>query len=279
MPQNQKLTLLKKYFKEQPSVVMAFLFGSRAQGIERKSSDWDIGIYLKESKDIDKIKNKIWEDVEDILEKEVDLILLNESPSLISSRIIREGIPLAIKNRNIFLDFLIRITEEAEYFRDFFHDYYKIYQRSASLNEIDKARLEKIVVFIESEIIYFSKFKKISFDEYEKEHSIRGELERWIENLMNSTLDMSKIILASEKKPIPETYKKIVLEASMFFGFEKEFSDRLSEWMRLRNILAHEYLDIRWKDISDFLKNGKPYLEKFLRQVKKVSENGKNNSV
>jgi predicted nucleotidyltransferase len=37
---------LRTYFEREPSVVMAFLFGSRVKGIERMGSDWDIGIYL-----------------------------------------------------------------------------------------------------------------------------------------------------------------------------------------------------------------------------------------
>ena len=197
-------------------------------------------------------------------------VILNESPSLLSSRIIREGIPLLVRDRGLFLDFLIRTTEEAEYFRNFYNDYYQIYQRSASLNEIDKARLQRIIIFLENEMKYFTKFKKISFNEYEKDHSTRGELERWIENLMNSTLDISKIILASERKPVPETYKKIVLKAVMFLRLDDEFGDKFSKWIKLRNILAHEYLDIRWKDINDFLKNGEPYLKRFLDKIKKI---------
>jgi len=44
--------------------------------------------------------------------------------------------------------------------------------------------------------------------------------------------------------------------------------------VELRNILVHEYLDIRWGKISDFLKNGRPYLEEFLSRIKNFLESG-----
>ena len=45
---SKKIKLLKDYFKKNPLVIMAFVFGSQAQKLERKISDWDIAIWLKE---------------------------------------------------------------------------------------------------------------------------------------------------------------------------------------------------------------------------------------
>ena len=45
----------------------------------------------------------------------------------------------------------------------------------------------------------------------------------------------------------------------------KEYFER---WIKLRNIVTNEYLDIKWKRISDFIKNSKPHLQKFINAVK-----------
>lgn len=45
--QVSNISMLKKYFKENDFVVLAFLFGSRAKKLQRKISDWDIGVYFK----------------------------------------------------------------------------------------------------------------------------------------------------------------------------------------------------------------------------------------
>lgn len=270
---NKKIKLLKDYLNSEDSIILAFLFGSQANNLSHKSSDWDIGIYLKlkESQDTE-IFDEIWAKVEEILDSEVDLILLNDAPPLLVSRIIREGLPLVIKDRKFYLDFLLKITEEAEFFLRFFDDYYKIYQRAKSLNEIDKARLEKIIIFLENSIKEFSEFKNLTFKEYQKDIFKRRNVERWIENIMNSVLDISKIILAGEKREIPETYRKIILKLSLELNFDDDIQKNLSKWVELRNILAHEYLEIRWQKIENFLYNAKTYLEEFLRSVKKFLE-------
>ena len=51
-------------------------------------------------------------------------------------------------------------------------------------------------------------------------------------------------------------------------GFSKEVTEALSEWVRLRNIIAHEYLDIRWASIEKFIREAAPLYRDFLAQVK-----------
>lgn len=263
----KKIRELKNYFKKDPEVVLAFVFGSQAENLEREFSDWDIAVYLKKTNF--KKANKIWSDLVDILGKEVDLVCLNQAPPILASKIIREGIPLKIGDRKFFLNYFLEITEKADYFINFSRDYYQIYQRAKSLSEIDKARLRKILIFLENSLKEFEKFKKINFEEYAKNIEKRRNIERWVENLMNSVLDISKIILASQKKALPDTYKKIILETSLLFKFNGRTREKFSEWIELRNIIAHEYLEVLWERISHFVKEAKPYLEKFLKKAEK----------
>ncbi len=83
-------------------------------------------------------------------------------------------------------------------------------------------------------------------------------------------LDISKIILANRKKPLPDTYKKIVTEMAILIGLNKKEQKKFSEWVFLRNIIAHEYLEILWERINPFLKEAKPYLKKFLKKTKNL---------
>ena len=52
-----------------------------------------------------------------------------------------------------------------------------------------------------------------------------------------------------EALKLPDTYREIVASVSLVTGFMKEDMERLSAWVRLGNIISHEYLDIRWKII------------------------------
>jgi uncharacterized protein YutE (UPF0331/DUF86 family) len=111
----------------------------------------------------------------------------------------------------------------------------------------------------------------MTFRDYSEDIFKRRNVGRWIENLMNSVLDICKIILASKKRPLPDTYRKIFLETSLILGLGKKFRERFSDWIILRNIIAHEYLEVLWNKIEDFLKNATPYLERFLKKSEKIS--------
>jgi len=43
---------------------------------------------------------------------------------------------------------------------------------------------------------------------------------------------------------------------------------KLSRWVSLRNIISHEYLDIRWTSIQKFISESKPFYEDFFKKVK-----------
>ena len=72
--------------------------------------------------------------------------------------------------------------------------------------------------------------------------------------MVNSSIDMAKIILASEKKQIPETYRSIIYNLGTVDGFDQTIATSLSSFSKMRNLLAHEYLDIRFAQIEKIIK-------------------------
>lgn len=156
-----------------------------------------------------------------------------------------------------------------------------IMQRELYLKKEVKYRLIKHMSFLENELKDYSLFKSLSWKEYNEERTKRRDVERWIENIINSSIDISKIILTSEDKAIPDTYKAIVKNLSLISGFSAGNMEKLVEWVGLRNIISHEYLDIRWASIKrfitetetlykDFLDKTKAYLEKKIAEDKKT---------
>ncbi len=131
-----------------------------------------------------------------------------------------------------------------------------------------KTRLIKHIIFLEGELDDYKNFKSLSWDEYNKQRDKRRNVERWIENIVNSSIDISKIILLSENIIIPDTYRDIVSSLSLISGFDKESIQRMAEWVRLRNIISHEYLDIRWNSISRFIQEAEAIYRQFLDKVK-----------
>lgn len=122
---NKIVTKLKNYFEKRDDIVMAFLFGSWAKSHEGTESDIDIAVYFKPENNILEWENtdsqyygeeQIWLEIEMIVEKDVDLLVLNRAVPTVADSAIR-GVPIIIKDRNLYMDFLLRITFEAMDFR------------------------------------------------------------------------------------------------------------------------------------------------------------------
>ena len=121
---------------------------------------------------------------------------------------------------------------------------------------------------MESELSDFSKFSNIDWKVYSEDKDLRRNLERWIENLVNCSIDIAKVILVVEERRIPQTYKEILKELGATQHFDEEFGENISQWAVLRNILAHEYLDVRWNSIKKFIQSAEPVYKRLITKIK-----------
>src|SRR4030043_1581123 len=124
---------LKEYFSQRNDIAFAFLYGSQAKGGANKLSDVDVAVYFypPEPHPIEFEKevyydgeNEIWGDLQGLLKKEVELLALNRVSASVAASAIR-GIPLAINDWGLYLDFMEVVTAEAEDFREFVVSTYK----------------------------------------------------------------------------------------------------------------------------------------------------------
>ncbi len=269
---------LKKYFAEQPNVSMAFVFGSFANGRAMAESDFDIAVYFKpKGKEIEwetekeyKGESKIWLDVEKIVKRNVDLLILNRASSTVAFEVLRTNKPIIVKDKMLYWRFFSIITFEAIDFMDFVDDYRKIAARSASLNRIDRERLIRLEQFLNDELKDRQSFNKLDWQTYRTVSSQRRNVERWVENIANCSIDIAKILLASENMKIPDTYRDTLKDLSLLPKFKMKTALKLAEFAGLRNVPAHQYLDIRFDKIKKFIKESDAVYEELLKFVKKI---------
>lgn len=267
MKRFKNIRALKEYFKREHSVVLAFLFGSFAKGFETQESDFDIGVYFK--KKSEKKESKIWLDLTNLIKKEVNLVCLNEAPASLVSNVFKTGIPLIIRDKKLYWELYLKTSSEAEDFLEFVEDFWRIKHRAKSLNKEEKIRLRIRFDYLETEYKELERFKKLTWEEYLKDRDKRKLIERWAENIINATIDIAKVILASEKKEMPKSYKDVLFDFALFIGFDAKESEEFSKFANLRNILAHEYLDILYREIQIFVKE----FPKFYKKISNFLEN------
>ncbi len=142
-----------------------------------------------------------------------------------------------------------------------------------TLKRADKSKIISSLDYLEKELPFLREYlREVDWKVYQTQRSKRLEIERWVENLINATLDISKTLLAAGGEEIPETSREILFKVgSCVFDAEVK-ADAISELAKIRNTLAHRYLDMKWEDIKRFLQLAPKLYPPFLDFVKKKVE-------
>lgn len=119
------LETLKDFFKDKDYVIMAFLFGSAAKGKQTKESDIDIAVYLKHYDE--SLVYSLWNQLEDLFKRDVDLIILNNANATIAWEAIR-GQKIVINDKQLYINYMLDVSREAEDLRKVVYDIYKMRQ-------------------------------------------------------------------------------------------------------------------------------------------------------
>ena len=102
---------LARIFQKQ-NVVLAYLFGSQAKGKTGLLSDIDIAVYFDESAPANERFDLRLETLGQLMDlfktDEVDLVVLNDAPPLLSYRILKEGTLIFSDNHKKRLDFEVK---------------------------------------------------------------------------------------------------------------------------------------------------------------------------
>jgi len=120
---NQSLTA---FFEKDDNVVFALLFGSHAVNKANKESDVDVAVYFKDPPQGIEILDYSTE-LTNVINKDVDLVVLNTASPLLRHQVMKHGIRLVVKDRQQFIKFredTIRLYQDYKYL-----NYLEIYDR------------------------------------------------------------------------------------------------------------------------------------------------------
>lgn len=281
MDKNTLVEKLSEYFKGRKDIAFAYLFGSVAKNQSHTESDIDIGVYFTpatraleyESENRYPSENSVWDDLDSLVGRHTDMVVLNRVPSTLFSAVLDEGQRIFSFNDDFLARLSSAVNDLAEDFRDFISDFIKVKERSKSISPHDKVRLERSIDFVRDQIPDFSNFANIAQKQYERDISVKRNIERWAETLANAAIDIAKILIASKKRPIPQTYKSIIKELGFLDDFDENIATKLSGYSDMRNILSHEYLDLRFTVLGKFIKEGEPLFTYLIKYAKDMIKN------
>jgi len=270
------ISTLTSFFENQNEVAFVFLFGSVSKGAHRAGSDIDVAVYFyPQSGELEieeeryyEAEDRLWGQIVDISGMETDLVVLNRAPARLVYTVLSEGIALSIADRSLYLRVLLSSGRLFEEYGEYIESFTEVKARSGSLSATDKERLIRIIDFLETELRDAPQFRNLSYEMYTKDSAQRRNTERWVENLVNASIDAAKVIIASEKQPIPQTYRESLKRLKTIEVFSKPMVECVAGYTRLRNILAHEYIDMRFKHIERFINTAEQCYSEFINTVK-----------
>ena len=129
--------------------------------------------------------------------------------------------------------------------------------------------IEQHIQNMEEALANLSKYKNISFEEFQKDLSLIWIVEKGLEILIQNLLGIGAHLLASEIKNDWEDYGEVILKLGKHGVIPQEFSDQIKGMAGLRNILIHEYLRIDLNKLFDYLKYR---LEDFIQFIRYIRE-------
>jgi hypothetical protein len=98
---------LCRYFAKKENVPFAYLFGSYAREKQKEDSDIDVAVYLSGTSEDEFFKRKLEfkAEVEEILKKPVDVVIMNSASPLLNHEIFKDGILIKNANPSLLSDF------------------------------------------------------------------------------------------------------------------------------------------------------------------------------
>lgn len=266
--------------EEFPILEFALLYGSAVTGRLREDSDIDVAVYVDSRGQLEVEEDREFPEEADIqlaleraLGRNVEILLLNRAPATVCASAVESGRLVLLRNAGLYNRYALAVTDVAGGFRGTEQEFREIRNRSGSLAEVDRARLERILDFIDDELQDRSEFEEVDLRRYQTDRGLRRSLDRWAETLINSAIDIGKIVLASEHQSAPQTYGQILANLEGVPPFD-ELQGRLKQLAPLRNVLAHEYLDLRFRRIKGFVEEGSFDVEKLASLARRWLERG-----
>lgn len=268
MPSAEQLAqVLKDVLEGFRDVRFAVLFGSAATGRLRDDSDLDVAIYgesqglleIEAEREIES-ETDVQIALERATDRNVDLLVLNRAPATVCAAALLTGRTLLIRDGGLYRRYFLAVTDVASSFLDAERDFREIAARSASLSDFDRSRLARLLEFIAEEMQDRLKFAAVTLERYRGDRDVRRSLDRWVETLITAAIDIAKVVLASSGGAVPQTYGQVLADLEALPAFSR-LCGRLKPLAALRNLLAHEYLDLRFARVRGFVSSGAAAVE------------------
>lgn len=232
----------REALEKDENVLLAYVFGSTARGARQPISDIDIAVLLK---------NNSLEKQADVLcriakafhvpEEKIDIVDLRRADTLLKYNILREGVKLVDRGfeGELVNDIVECYPEIGESLKIALREWLK------GDPKIDQAiisrRLDEV---LNNAAIIRERYahKPVEWILADSERTLA--LERAMERIIESMVDVCRHIVSAKSLGLIETQAEYPLRLAQHQLMPESLAQKVAELSRIRNILAHRYLEI-----------------------------------
>lgn len=245
---------IKNYLYKRNEIIFAYLYGSFVKGTNNKESDLDIAIYIDENQKPASSKygyrSYLISEIQAFKTKDIDLIILNESPNLITFNVLKEGRLLFSKSNKIHNAFKKRIMDN-------YTDRNKYNLFKTKLNKLNR------------NIELLNQYKGIPFSNLNNNINKIWTIERGIQLCLKLMLDIGKYILLRKDiagKDNEEILQKLIEQNII----PKRLGENIIE-MEIMNLIEN-HNSLEEKQLNYLLTNGIDDFEKIAFYINRYLE-------
>ncbi len=115
-------------------------------------------------------------------------------------------------------------------------------------------------------------YQNRSIEDIEKEVTLRGAIERYLQVAIECALDIGEMIISAERFEKPETYREVIEILGKEGVLPEEFAVRFAPAAGFRNILVHAYSEVDVKKLYEFLQEKLEDFDTFAVHIAKYLE-------
>ncbi|MEM2964845.1 MAG: HepT-like ribonuclease domain-containing protein [Candidatus Bathyarchaeia archaeon] len=249
LKKNEVRRLIRSVLESDGNVLLAYLFGSTGRNAAQPLSDVDIAVLLKDS-GLERQADILWKVAKALRvpEDKIDVVDLSQAGLHLKYNILKEGVKIVDKGFERGL--VEKIVEEYPEARENLNILVRTWlKEDPKINQaVILRRLDEVLrnaAFIRERYAH----KPLEWVLEDPERTLA--LERSLERIIEAMMDACRHIVSAKRLGIIETYAEYPLRLAQHELMPKDLADKIAELIKLRNILAHRYLEIDYAKLRE----------------------------
>lgn len=242
------LRVIREVLEGDENVLLAYLFGSTARGARQPISDVDIAVLLKDNS-LERQADVLWRTAKalHVPEDRIDVVDLSRADLHLKYNILKEGIKLVDRG---FEEGLIReLVERYPEARDELNVALRLWLREDP--QVDPILvLRRLNEALEEAALVRERYARKPLEWVLEDRERTLALERALERITEAMIDICRHIVAVKGLGLIETQAEYPLRLAQHQLMPRDLAQKIAELAKLRNILAHRYLEIDYAKLQ-----------------------------